>query len=82
VAGLLDNTAEQSAVEAQSLGQTFGQQGLGLAALLDAQATAIEMVAGRFSGAAQPIGIVSHYFSELISSFVITEQAQIEQQRA
>ena len=82
VAGMLGNAADQSAVAAPALGQAFGQQGLGLAALLDAQAVAIEIVAGRFAGAAQPIGIVSQYFAELIASFVLTEQAEIEHQRA
>src|SRR4051812_20330822 len=66
VAGLLDSAADQSVGTAQSLGSAFGQQGVGLAALLDAQAAAIEIVAGRFGGAAQPIGIVSRYFSALI----------------
>jgi anti-anti-sigma factor len=82
VAGLLGNAGDQSAVAARALGSEFGQQGLGLLALLDAQAAAIETVAGRFAGAAQPIGIVSHYFTELINSFVVTEQAEIERQRA
>ena len=50
VAGMLGNAADQSAIAAPSLGQAFGQQGLGLAALLDAQAVAIEIVAGRFAG--------------------------------
>jgi anti-anti-sigma regulatory factor len=82
VAGLLGYAAASSAGAARSLGQAFGQQGLGLAALLDAQAVAIETVAGRFGGAAEPINIVSNYFIELIDSFVVTEQAEIEHQRA
>jgi hypothetical protein len=82
VAGLLDNAAEPSTVAVRSLGSTFGQQGLGLLALLEAQAAAIELVVGRFGGAEQPIGIVSHYFTELIDSFVMTEQTEIERQRA
>jgi len=82
VAGLLDNATAPSAVAARSLGQAFGQQGLGLAALLQAQASAFEIIAGRFGGAAQPIGIVSNYFTELIDSFVKTEQAEVENQRA
>jgi rsbT co-antagonist protein RsbR len=82
VAGLLDTAADPSAVAARSLGQVFGQQGLGLLALLEAQAAAIEIVAGRFDGAAQPIGIISHYFAELIDSFVMAEQTEIERQRA
>jgi rsbT co-antagonist protein RsbR len=82
VAGLLDTAADPNAVAARSLGQVFGQQGLGLLALLEAQATAIEIVAGRFGGAAQPIGIISHYFAELIDSFVMAEQTEIERQRA
>jgi anti-anti-sigma factor len=88
VAGLLDSAAEPSTVatesrsmQGRSLGQAFGQQGLGLAALLDAQMTATEIVAGRFAGAAQPISIVSHYFAELIDSFVVAEQADMERQR-
>jgi anti-anti-sigma regulatory factor len=64
------------------LGHAFGQQGLGLVALVDAQAAAIEIIAGRLAGAAQPIGIVTRYFSELINSFVIAEQTEMEQQRA
>src|SRR5215213_10874750 len=82
VAGLLDHVSDQSAVAARSLGQTFGQQGLGLAALLAAQVAAIEIVAERFGSAAQPIGIVSTFFAELIDSFVQTEQAESESQRA
>jgi rsbT co-antagonist protein RsbR len=82
VAGLLGSATEQDAVAARALGSEFGQQGLGLLALLDAQAATIETVAGRFGGAAQPIGIVSHYFTELIDSFVVAEQAEIERQRA
>jgi rsbT co-antagonist protein RsbR len=82
VAGLIGNAADPNTVAARSLGQTFGQQGLGLLALLEAQAAAIELVAGRFGGAAQPIAIVSHYFTELIDSFVIAEQTEIERQRA
>jgi rsbT co-antagonist protein RsbR len=82
VAGLLDNAADPSPAAARSLGSAFGQQGLGLLALLDAQAAATATVAGRFGGAAQPISIVSHYFTALIDSFVITEQAEIERQRA
>ena len=81
VAGLLDNTAAASVEAARSLGQTFGQQGLGLASLLDAQAAAIEIVASRFNGAAQPIGIVSTYFTAVIDSLVMTEQAESENQR-
>ena len=82
VAGLLDRTDNTGAAAAQSLGAAFGQQGLGLPALLDAQATAVEIVAGQFGGAARPVGIVSQYFGELISSFVIAEQAAMDQQRA
>ena len=65
VAGLLDNAADPSPAAARSLGSAFGQQGLGLLALLDAQAAAVEIVAGRFAGAAQPISSVSHYFSRI-----------------
>lgn len=82
VAGLLGHRAEQGADAARSLGQAFGQQGLGIAALFEAQAVAIETVAGQFGGAAQPLRVVSHYFSQLIDSFVLTEQAEIERQRA
>jgi rsbT co-antagonist protein RsbR len=82
VDGLLGNAADPNAAAARALGSTFGQQGLGLLALLEAQAAAIEIVAGRFGGAAQPIGIVSQYFSELIDSFVLAEQAEVERQRA
>jgi rsbT co-antagonist protein RsbR len=82
VAGMLDNAAAPSAAAARALGSAFGQQGLGLAALLSAQQTAITIVAGRFGGAAEPIGIVSQYFAELIDSFVTTEQAEVEYQRA
>jgi len=81
VAGLLDNNAAASVEAARSLGRTFGQQGLGLASLLDAQAAAIEIVASRFDGAAQPIGIVSTYFTAVIDSLVTTEQAESENQR-
>jgi anti-anti-sigma regulatory factor len=89
VAGLLDNAAAQSTEAAESrrtagraLGAAFGQQGLGLLALLEAQTTTTEVVAGRFAGAAQPIGIVGQYFAELIDSFVVTEHADMERQRA
>jgi rsbT co-antagonist protein RsbR len=82
VAGLLDHVTAQSVAATRSLGQAFGQQGLGLAALLAAQAAATEIVAGSFSGAAQPIGIVSTFFAELIDSFVQTEHAESENQRA
>jgi len=82
VAGLIDYVAGQSAAAARSLGQTFGQQGLGLAALLAAQVAAVEIVAGNFGGAAQPIGQVSMFFAELIDSFVMTEHAESENQRA
>jgi rsbT co-antagonist protein RsbR len=82
VAGLLDHVIDQSAVAARSLGQAFGRQGLGLAALLAAQAAAIEIVAERFGSAVQPIGIMSTFFAELIESFVQTEQAESESQRA
>jgi len=82
VSGLLDSVAEQCATAAQSLGQAFGQQGIGLPSLLEAQTTTIAIVADRFGGAAQPISIVSNYFSELINSFVVTEQAEMEHQRA
>jgi rsbT co-antagonist protein RsbR len=82
VAGLLDTPADQITSVARSLGTTLGQQGMGLAGLLAAQAAAIEIVAGRFEGAAAPIGVVSGYFTELIQSFVLTDQAEIERQRA
>jgi rsbT co-antagonist protein RsbR len=82
VAGLLDNAADPSPAAARSLGSAFGEQGLGLLALLDAQAAVVEIVAGRFAGAAQPIGSVNHYFAELIDSFVVTERTDMERQRA
>ncbi|HET9223189.1 MAG TPA: hypothetical protein VFO07_11835, partial [Roseiflexaceae bacterium] len=82
VAGLIDHTDEQSAESAEALGQSLGQQGLGLAALLEAQAAVIEAIANRFSGAAEPIGFVTRYFNQLIVSFVAMEQAEVERQRA
>src|SRR3954447_22997349 len=89
VAGLLDNATDKSAEAAESrrmagraLGAAFGQQGLGLRALLEAQTMATEIVAGRFAGATQPIGIVGQFFAELIDSFVVTEHADMEHQRA
>ena len=82
VSGLIDHTDEQIAEAAGLLGQVFGQQGLGLPALLEAHAAVIETVADRFGGAAEPIGFVGRYFSQLIVSFVVTEQAEIERQRA
>jgi len=82
VAGLLDHPDDQIAEAARSLGQALGQQGVGLLALLEAQAAAIQAVAGAFGGAAQPIGFVSQYFNQLIDSFVAAEQAEIERQRA
>jgi anti-anti-sigma factor len=82
VSGLLDSAADHSADAARSLGQTFGQQGLGILALLEAQAVAIAAAGGRFGGAAQPLRVVSDYFSQLIASFVLTEQTEIERQRA
>jgi anti-anti-sigma factor len=82
VEGLVDNPPDQRAVAARSLGQVFGKQGLGLAALLAAQAAATEIVAGNFGGAAQPVGVVSRFFAELIESFVQTEHTESENQRA
>lgn len=82
VTGLLEQSDEQRSTAARSLGTTFGQQGLGLAALLDAQMVTLEIIAGRFGGVAQPLGIVLRFFSDVISSFVVTEQAELERQRA
>jgi len=82
VAGLLDNQANPDTAAIRSLGSVFGQQGLGLAALLGAQEAAIAVVAGHSGGAPEPIGRVSQYFTELIDSFVRTEQAEVENQRA
>lgn len=41
-----------------------------------------EVVAVQFASAAQPISIVSHYFTDLIDSFVMAEHVEMENQRA
>jgi rsbT co-antagonist protein RsbR len=82
VAGLLEHAGRQRDGAGLSIGETFGQQGLGLAGLLEAQAAAIELVVGRFGTTAEPIRLVSQYFGQVVDSFVQTEQAEANRQRA
>jgi rsbT co-antagonist protein RsbR len=82
VAGLLEHASQPREEAAQSIGEAFGQQGLGLAGLLEAQAGAVELVVGRLGVGAAPIRLVSQYFGQIVDSFVRTEQAEANRQRA
>ena len=82
VAGLLAPEDERSIAAAQALGTALGQQGLGLVALLEAQAAALEVIAGTREPPDGTIVHVSRYFARVVETLVAADAAELARKRA
>ena len=82
VGGLLAPEDERSIAAAQALGTALGQQGLGLAALLEAQAAALEVAAGAGELPAGTTAYVGRYFARVAEALVAADAAELASQRA
>jgi rsbT co-antagonist protein RsbR len=82
VKGLLSDTAAAGPDSAQALGSSLGQQGLGLAGLLEAETAALGVVAAQPEGDPTDVVRVSRYFNRLIESFIQAEFAELDRQRS
>ncbi|HNP72486.1 MAG TPA: STAS domain-containing protein [Kouleothrix sp.] len=80
VAGLL--ASPETPADAAALGTKLGQQGLGLPALLEAQAAAVGVVAGAAGTTPEAIGQVSCYFNRVVEALVAADAAELSRQRA
>jgi anti-anti-sigma regulatory factor len=80
VAGLLAPEDERTIAASQALGITLGQQGLGLPALLAAQAAALEIACG--DGLAAAVTHISGYFGRVIETLVAADASELARQRA
>jgi rsbT co-antagonist protein RsbR len=83
VAGLIADGGD-TAASARALGQSLGQQGLGLAALLAAQTAVLETIAGApaSDSAAAAVVHTSRYFGLVAEGLAESELKEIERQRA
>jgi anti-anti-sigma regulatory factor len=80
VAGLLAPEDERTIAASQALGITLGQQGLGLPALLAAQAAALEIACG--DGLAAAVTHISGSFGRVIETLVAADASELARQRA
>jgi rsbT co-antagonist protein RsbR len=83
VAGLMIDEGDV-ATAARALGQSLGQQGLGLPALLEAQTAVLETIAGsrEIDSGSTAVVHASRYFGLVVEGLADAEVKEIERQRA